>query len=201
MSSTMIAGFHSDLLRAFKLDQPTPAAAVSAQPDDTWAEVDAAELDSASVFTPTTTTPPLHLASRPAPLDSLPNIELIDRPEELTKRPPYHLTVRSNPEDWAINVQGSHEPSLELLADYLKRWAKKDHTLTDKPPLAEVRLYGSSFGLGTVFDRVVVQPRQRHAWTKLNPTLLLVFVESVLGYRMTFQDGSVWHFRRDTGFR
>jgi hypothetical protein len=207
MSSIMIAGFHSDLLRAFKPDQPTPlassstatdaAATAAAQPDDTWAEVDAVELDSASVFTPTTTS--RALASRPAPLDSLPNINVIDRPEELTKRPPYHMILRSD--DRRMVVQGSHQPSLELLAEYLKRWSKKNHNFTNKPPSAEVTLRGSCFGLGTLFDRVEIEPQHNDNWTLLNPALLLVFIESVLGYRLTFQEGSVWHFRRDTGFR
>jgi hypothetical protein len=200
----MIAGFHGDLLRAFKPDQPTPLASrdtatTAAQPDDTWAEVDTVNFDSASVFTPTITD--RNIASRPAPLDSLPNLNTIDRPEELTKRPPYYLYVRSSVDDRHIVVHGSHQASLELLAEYLKRWVKKNHKLTTKPDLAEVSLRGSSFGLATLFDRVEVVPQLNDGWTLLSPTLVLVFVESVLGYRLTFQEGFVWHFRRDTGFR
>lgn len=35
----------------------------------------------------------------------------------------------------------------------------------------------------------------------LSPALMLTFVESVLGYRMTYNDASSWTLRRDTAFK
>jgi hypothetical protein len=61
--------------------------------------------------------------------DRLPPVAMIDRPEEFLARPPYFLIVRAS--DRKVVVQGSHQASLELLADYLKKWAKTNRQFHD----------------------------------------------------------------------
>jgi hypothetical protein len=69
-----------------------------------------------------------------------------------------------------------------------------------QPPTVEVELIGSAFGLGTLWDRVEFRPQHQDSYTRLNATLVLAFVEGVLGYRVVYQEGHQWHFRRDTSF-
>lgn len=98
-------------------DTATPA------PDD-WADV---EMDT------TTGTPkvmdrhdsPAIPANKAQPSPFLPTVTSLPRPDELLLRPPYHLQMRSS-KGW-IEIQGSHSPSLQLLADYLKRWCRVNH--------------------------------------------------------------------------
>ena len=109
----MIAGFYSDLRTAF--EAPKKSGALSCRTanfnvvDDGFTEVDPSDLDSASIMTPATTE---RFPPRPALLDSLPNVNAIERPEDLLKKPPYYLIV-------------SH-------ASHGKRWVKRNHNQTTK---------------------------------------------------------------------
>lgn len=68
---------------------------------------------------------PSKLASAPgkAVYDALPDFATILRPDELMLKPPYHLTVTSS-NARLVEVQCSHSPTLQFLADYLKKWCK-----------------------------------------------------------------------------
>jgi hypothetical protein len=198
MASTMTAKFHGDLLSAFKPPvQQTQQSTTSES--EKW--VDAGEndsdIDASSIMTPTTTTDRV-MAFRNVATDRLPDINILERPEDLCAKAPYHMIFKAS--DRHMVVECSHQPSLELLSKYLKKWAKANSNFTHRPPQAEVALRGSVFGLSTMWDRIDIEPQHHDNWTKLNPTLILCFAESVLGYRMTFQDNGCWHFRRDTGF-
>jgi hypothetical protein len=89
------------------------------------------------------------MASRPQRVDVLPNIKELPRPEELLKSPPYHLIVHHTSYAKEISIQCSHQPSLDLMAEYFKRWVKRNHNQTTKPPAAEITMMESCFGLGT----------------------------------------------------
>jgi hypothetical protein len=77
-------------------------------------------------------TPPVQRAIAPQQLSDfhvegpatvlLPNVHKLDRPSELfTLSGPYILTVETgNP----LYIHGSHQPSLEVLANYFKKWGK-----------------------------------------------------------------------------
>jgi hypothetical protein len=53
----------------------------------------------------------------------MPVLGMLSRPEYLFKDlAPYCMTVSVFRE--TIDVQGSHEPSLKLLAEYFQKWAK-----------------------------------------------------------------------------
>jgi hypothetical protein len=125
----MTAGFHADLLAAFKSSTDRSNQKV-VDSSSGWVDAgnqgdDGSDIDAASIMTPATT------SIRPAIInDRLPAINMIDRPEDLCRRPPYHLIVRST--DRKVVVQGSHQPSLELLAEYLKKWSKINHNFVNK---------------------------------------------------------------------
>jgi hypothetical protein len=145
----MIAGFHDDLRNAF---QPPPkqtslkSRSHINDSEEAFTEIDAEDLDSASIMTPTTTN--LTMASRPLRVDALPDISELQRPEELFKNPPYHLIVHHTSYGKEISVQCSHQPSLDLMAEYFKRWVKRNHSQTTKPPAADITMMESCFGLG-----------------------------------------------------
>jgi hypothetical protein len=147
--STTIAGFHDDLLSAF---QPAPKSAklksssTANDSEEGFTEIDADDLDSASIVTPTTTI--RTTASKPQRVDCLPDIGELPRPEELFKSPPYHLIVHHTSYSKEMTVQCSHQPSLNLMAEYFKRWVKRNHNQTTKPPAAEITMMESCFGLG-----------------------------------------------------
>ena len=64
-------------------------------------------------------------------------------------------------------------------------------------------LHESTFGLGLTYDTLTLEPYshgQRHV--EVNATVILAFVEAVLGYKLTNTSGAgFWEFRRDVGFR
>ncbi len=63
--------------------------------------------------------------------DSLPQIATIQRPEDLTRTPPYWMIVREEGKQRVV-VQGSHAPSLACLDEYLRRWCRTDATRGDR---------------------------------------------------------------------
>jgi hypothetical protein len=118
--------FRGDLLACFnerkKPQLPEKKAAGGA---DDWegVEVDAATGQAAVVETPLTVRP-----SPRAKVEFLPDVAALPRPDQLLLQPPYHLTLLDGRQE--IEVQSSHSPSLQLLADYLKRWCRVNHADT-----------------------------------------------------------------------
>jgi len=124
----LMAKFHGDLLRAFNPTSGEPAASTS----EKWVDAgndDMSDIDAASIVTPPSTTDRV-MAMRSVPMEKLPNINMIERPEDLCARAPYHLILRSS--DRHVSVQASHQPSLELLAAYLKKWTKTNTNYTNR---------------------------------------------------------------------
>jgi hypothetical protein len=102
----------------FSADSVPGAEGDSTNKDDEWANVDeTGEAQSISIRSK-------ELDSSP---DVLPSIETLARPDILFRSlTPYLLHVTL----YGVNklvVQGTHEPSLQLLSDYLQRWMKRDH--------------------------------------------------------------------------
>ncbi|KAF2427368.1 hypothetical protein EJ08DRAFT_680968 [Tothia fuscella] len=198
--STMIAGFHDDLRVAFepvpqRASLPSRSNTNNNDKDELFTEIDQSDFDTASIMTPATTN---RLASHPARVESLPDINMIERPEALMKKPPYHLIVQHTSYSKEISVQCSHQPSLELMSEYFKVWVKRNHNQTTKPPAAEILMRESCFGLGLMYDRLEFTLNSYDYKHGLSPVMILNFVESILGYRMTYQDAHSWTFRRDT---
>lgn len=117
------------LLRAF---EPQPS---SSQ----WVEVDAPQASSATVE-------PLQLRSlsnqepRTAaqlPVQYLPDVASLPRPDEMLLRPPYYMIVRARGE-LRIDIECTHGPTLDVIANYLKRWCRTNHSLSTKVRALEV---------------------------------------------------------------
>jgi hypothetical protein len=133
--------------------------------------------------------------------DFLPDIATLERPEELSQRAPYRLVVRQESRQRVV-VEASHMGSLKVLEGYLGRWVRGNVDYVNRPPLAEIRLRESLFGLGLLYDTLVVEAGRGR---EVNALMVLTVVENVLGYEMLpgvgTGAGSVWEFRRVRGFK
>lgn len=97
-----------------------------AEAEEDWAEVQADQVRAAQAAIAEVKTT---LLAPPAAVSGyIPSVKTYPRPEVLLQRPPYHLIV-----SWGtpIEIQGSHSPSLEFIAEYLKKWCRTDHSRTD----------------------------------------------------------------------
>ncbi|KAI1370981.1 hypothetical protein F4677DRAFT_436792 [Hypoxylon crocopeplum] len=132
--------------------------------------------------------------------DVLPDARTLPQPEDLLLKPPYHLAVYGGGKTM-VEVQCSHSLTLEVLADYLKKWCKTNHQDTRRPPAVEVSLHQSSFGFSPSFDRLTMSVEGRNPNFLVSPMIVLSLVEGVLGYKSVSVDGSVWIFRKDVEFK
>ncbi|KAL8708420.1 MAG: hypothetical protein Q9220_006710 [cf. Caloplaca sp. 1 TL-2023] len=152
------------------------------------------EIEWAEVGMPSRNRPPVE-----SPARRLPVLSTLDRPEILfPAQLPYHLLVKSSHN--SIIVQGSHQPSLELLHGYFQKHVRRG-TDSQQTPLLAVKLRQSLFGYGPLKDSVELSPYDPRALMgDVNPLFILSFVESVLGYQLVPQssDANQWYFKRDT---
>ncbi len=153
---------------------------------------------------------------------SLPVLSSLSRPSDLfTSTAPYILTIslynRSEDQTPRLVVNCSHEPTLKLLKGYLETWGKgagvclsflslvHADTITPQRQQSHLKsnltLVESEFYPGTM-DTLIVSPKGL-SWDRkgeVNPTVILAFIEGVVGYRMVSTTGSRWMYRRDTQF-
>ncbi|XWX01172.1 hypothetical protein V2A60_009198 [Cordyceps javanica] len=125
----------------------------------------------------------------------LPTLNDVPRPDVLQLQPPYRLIVHDRGS--YIEVQCSHSPTLELLAGYLEKWCRAIPGRSDRPPLINVRLNKSAFGLGVVYDAVTIAPYDSREPTLLSPVLVLNLVENILGYKLVQEYAQSWRFIRE----
>ncbi|KAH7403680.1 hypothetical protein BKA64DRAFT_458299 [Cadophora sp. MPI-SDFR-AT-0126] len=201
---TAMAGFSTDLLNLFNASPTQQASSVpmnmSSLHTDTedWADLDLGSPESQIA-------PHAHIETRlNMPRvdvgDKIPDMSTIQRPEDLTRRPPYWLVVRQEGK-MSVIVQGSHAPSMACLDEYLRRWCRGDTSRVNRPPAVEIKLQESAFGLGLLHDTLTLEAVRGR---EVNAMLVLVFVENVLGYSpvpSSGSAGSVWEFKRTKGFR
>jgi len=146
--------------------------------------------------------PPNPPSSGRYPVEFLASASSLPRPDELFLRPPFHLVVHDLGRQ-KVEVLGSHSPSLELLADYLKRWCRTNHHDTRNPPAVAVVLEQAPWGLGMMYDRLLITTEETR-YTKqfaVNPCVVLAMVEGVLGYEKVSVHAGQWTFRRDQAFK
>ncbi|KAH9208475.1 hypothetical protein DL95DRAFT_414758 [Leptodontidium sp. 2 PMI_412] len=127
--------------------------------------------------------------------DSLPVAPTIPRPEELLRKLPNWIFVKQMSLQMVV-VHGSHGPSLACLDEYLRRWCRGEVNRVNRPPVVEIRLLESAFGLGLLQDTLTIETIRGR---EVTPMLVLVFVEGVLGYTPNPSGGSaesVWEFKR-----
>lgn len=72
---------------------------------------------------------PAPLSSSGSNVEFLPDAASLLRPDQLLLRPPYHLSMTSAGFK-SVELHCSHSPSLQVLADYLKRWCRVNHNDT-----------------------------------------------------------------------
>ncbi|KAK6062760.1 hypothetical protein SCUP515_13036 [Seiridium cupressi] len=185
--------FKGQLLTCFDENAAPPAAlAHRSGPGDDWADI---SMDTATDKLVVTTSAP-----KAPTFDRLPDCNTLERPDDLLLKSPYHLVVYDRGSANA-EVHGSHSPSLQLLADYLKKWCKINQQDSRKPPCVEVKLHQSAFGLGLFYDRLTLSIESRYTGFTISPMIVLSFVEGVLGYQNVSVDGQGWRFRKDVEFR
>lgn len=151
-------------------------------------------------------------------MTSLPALSSLSRPSDLfTSTAPYILTIslynRSEDPVPKLVVNCSHEPTLKLLKGYLETWGKGTgvclsflslvhaDTITQRQQShlkSSLTLLESDFYPGTM-DTLIVSPKSlsRDRKGEVNPTVILAFIEGVVGYRMVSTTGSRWMYRRD----
>jgi hypothetical protein len=113
--ASILSGFDQDFDSLFSGSSST-----ASENDDGWAEVNVVETRTLPPVSTSRSLNPPQTASIPA---KLPVVDALSRPTELFKATtPYVLMVDAS--SLPLNIHGSHEPSLQLLASYLKKWAK-----------------------------------------------------------------------------
>ncbi|KAJ8091744.1 hypothetical protein PM082_020979 [Marasmius tenuissimus] len=179
LASTLDACF--DIL--FTGKEPSPASSLPAEDD--WAEViDDMAPASRSMLGKSSSNGPS--ASIPQE-ERLPSADTLSRPSELFKSTaPHIMTIECKGE--GLTVQCSHQPSLELMVAYLTKWAR-----TNPHDSLKFHLLESEFSFG-IIDTLQIEPNARR-YKSLNPTIILAFVEGVLGYTMVHTTGTTWMYR------
>ncbi|KAK3335844.1 hypothetical protein B0T19DRAFT_20875 [Cercophora scortea] len=188
----LYAVFRSGLLACF--DAEKKKAQIPVRQADDWADV---EMD--------TTTGKAQVVEQPKPsasgakVDFFPNVASLPRPDQLFLKPPYHLTMTLGRD---IEIQCSHSPTLQFLSDYLRRWCRVNHHDTTNPPAIQVILHQSAFGLGEMYDRLVLSTEETRYTNQFKVTspALVALIEGVLGYELVSSDGA-WNFRRDIEYK
>ncbi|KAJ7782063.1 hypothetical protein DFH07DRAFT_728883, partial [Mycena maculata] len=119
----------------------------------------------------------------------LPVLGALARPQELfSSNGPYILIVEER--GAMLVIQCSHEPSLELLSAYLKKWAKTNPNDSLRRPILQVELLESEYCFGMMDTLTVERSMARNnSGPPINPTLILAFIEGVLGYKLTNTTG------------
>lgn len=117
--------FKGQLLDCFKEPtQASPHVQRPAPPED-WADV-SVDNSTGKPAIADRPMPQLTSTSTTREINVLPRCDTLARPDELYLKPPYHLTV-VNAGNTFVEVQCSHSPTLQLLADYLKKWCRTNH--------------------------------------------------------------------------
>ncbi|KAJ7255507.1 hypothetical protein B0H12DRAFT_535500 [Mycena haematopus] len=128
----------------------------------------------------------------------MPVLDGVLRPPELFRSTgPYILIVEERSPH--IVVQCSHEPSLELIQAYLNKWGKTNPNDSQKRNMLKVDLVESEYCYG-MFDTLTIE-RNLTRREPINPTMLLAFVEGVLGYKLVNTTGSCRTYTSTTLFK
>jgi hypothetical protein len=108
-----------------KLFDKARIAATGTVRDDGWSDITAADVMARSIIgTNSIVSQHRPQAESQQILDVLPLVDTIARPEFLFAATiPYHMMVSQ--QQRGVLIESSHEPSLQVLADYFKKWTRK----------------------------------------------------------------------------
>jgi hypothetical protein len=116
--------FKEQLLEAFDKKEPPKSLPIHSTTGDEWADV--------GVDEPEEQTAKISMAGNKAPvMDYLPDPNTMPKPGSLLQNAPYHLFVHASGNN-NIEIECSHSQTLEVLAEYLKRWTRINPNRTDK---------------------------------------------------------------------
>lgn len=119
--------FRGALLTSFEPEEKKrsiPNRTAVAGAGDDWADVEV-DTSTGTAKVVETTKAPAVASSPTARCDFMPTVASLPRPDELLLRPPYYIVMYASHTE--IEIHGSHSPSLQLMADYLKRWCRVNH--------------------------------------------------------------------------
>ncbi|KAJ3123299.1 hypothetical protein HK098_002036 [Nowakowskiella sp. JEL0407] len=195
LQSTVQIG--SDLQDLFKGSQTSP----SLEGDSDWLEVNS---PAAPAAVQTIGSLGLQTAEKIMPkprITRLPKLTSLDRPENLFKDIlPYIVLVRRTAK--GIEIEGNHSPTLVLIAEYFRKYLKKDLQNANQDPFLEINLCSSNYGSGLNYDVLKIERRfERNSWVNVGITSVLSFIEGVCGYDfVSVTHGSEWFFKRGSKF-
>ncbi|KAJ4260538.1 hypothetical protein NW762_007279 [Fusarium torreyae] len=186
--------YKEQLLDCFEEIQPSKPLPIHSTTGDEWADV--------GVDEPEEQPAKQSQASIKAPaLDYLPDPNTLPKPGTLLQKAPYHLFVYASGKN-KIEIECSHSETLQVLADYLKRWIRINPNITNKPPAVEIGLNHATCGFGLEYDRLTLFCENRYGSVfTISATMILNLVEGVFGYERVYGDSCSWHYRRDTPFK
>jgi len=100
-------------------------------------------------------------------------------------------------------VNCSHSPTVQFLEEYLKRWCRTNHNDTRNPPSVEITAEQSPWGLGMVYDRLILTTQDSRYIKQytVNVCIVLALVEGVLGYEPVAAHPNQWSYRRDAPWK
>ncbi|ORY14573.1 hypothetical protein BCR34DRAFT_662610 [Clohesyomyces aquaticus] len=196
--SDIASSIRPDMLGCFKpldLDAIRHFSA-EALPEDSWANIEVDSTTGSAQEEPARVS--RSAVVRPI-ITTLPDIYIMERPDFLTLKPPYHLTISSAFQN-IIRVQCSHPPTLMLLEKYLKKWTKRELNHRKQLPAALLTLKESPFGLGAIYTALEIKLQDSSSYDS-TPMFVVSFVQSMLGYTLTREDNAYWAFKRETAFQ
>ncbi|CEJ92666.1 hypothetical protein VHEMI08301 [[Torrubiella] hemipterigena] len=205
--------FRDDLYEEFETpldaEESTKSAAATladaAAADAEWTDVTEEPAKKTPVTQPTTRDAVSAASQAQAPrveteLLYLPKAQELARPNDLLSKPPYRITVHARSS--AVDILSNHSPSLEMLEAYMTRWCRSDYNYTNKPPIVDLKLHNSPWGLGPMYDRLSMTiPKNSYQVEYISPLMPISMIEGVLGFKETYSDGSTWHFLRTVPFK
>lgn len=108
------------ILQSFQSEQRSAVVA-----GDDWADVGADVGRADAISTPLPTRGASKTSSH---VSVIPDIKDIPRPDILLSQQPYHIIVTMSGK--SVQIQSSHSPTLNFLANYLRKWCRTDVSST-----------------------------------------------------------------------
>ncbi|KAJ4052908.1 hypothetical protein NW760_009352 [Fusarium oxysporum] len=125
--------FKEQLLECFEENRPSKTLPIHSTTGDEWADVGAEDQEEEPAKPPQT-------GDKAPAVDYLPDSNTMPKPSALFQQAPYHLFVYTSASNRSckIEIECSHSQTLEVLAEYLKRWTKTNVNRVDKVSISLV---------------------------------------------------------------
>ncbi|KAM5353969.1 hypothetical protein ACJ41O_000619 [Fusarium nematophilum] len=194
--------FKDQLLDCFEEKKPAKSLPIHSTTGDEWADLaveEASETPARQAQTVKSVVPAV---------EYLPNPNTMPKPGTLLQKPPYHLIIYAHGKV-KVEIECSHGQTLEVLAEYLKKWCRMNPNLTNKPPAVTITLNQGACGFGLVYDTLTLFSENRYGGIfTISPTMILNLVEGVLGiaepgsklFLPTRQLDRTWHGDGNSGY-